>query len=311
MQEKKNKRLLIILLVLVAATAAYYFSSGTQDHMDVDRDIFSFQHPENIDQVVFELPNDTINLQYSGQWQVNAQFKADPQRVKVLFAILKQVRVRRPISKQRKDSVLQAIQEKGTKVSFFSKGTEVHSLQVLGNERNGITYFKQPDTNEIYLVEIPGYRSYLGGIFTVDTNGWRDPLVFNLNWGNLQSVHFIYPQKANDSFDVLFKDGFYQVKQLQHTDTTRLFDLLDNVSRLYVNDYLSSKEVKQQSIQDTTGTVIVKDVGENNYTLEIYGENEDKNAFVVRIDSSDFALLDRNKVRQILKPRKFMAQGKK
>lgn len=308
MQEKKNKRLTLLFLALIAVTVLVYLFAPGENNLDVDRTIFSYKNTSTIDKVVLHQPNEEITLEFDGAfWRVNDKYKADGQRVKVLFAILQQVKVRRPAAAFLQDSLSNEIQNNGTRVTFYESGSPVHELNILGNEINGVTYMQDGET--IYLVEIPGYRSYLAGIFTVDSNGWRDPLVFDFNWRNLQEVRMVYQSNNNQGFDVIFDQGAYTIKDMPATDTTKLYNFLDNVSLLFVQDYLYSQEVSnyKEQLIDTVGSIQVYDVGQNVRTLEIYGELSSENSHIVRIDSSQFGLIERNKLREVLRPRRFFS----
>lgn len=312
MQEKRNKRLAVLFLALLAVVVVLFVFQKESGQMDIDRDIFAYDDPSQIDLVSIDLGDETIALQFDGtRWLVNETYTADPQRVKVLFAVLKQMRVRRAAANQQLDSLSNAMDTGAQHVTFYSSGQQVHDFEVLGDASRGITYMTQ-NQEDIYLVEIPGYRSYLAGIFEVDQQGWRDPLVFDINWRNIQAVHMIYPNKPESSFDVSFNDGEYSISQLQATDTTKLFDLLDEVSLLYVNDFLNNSELSQYATQADTAiaTIALEDVGGNFKTLEILGEIEGQGEYLVKKDSSDLGLIDARKLRTVLRPRRFFQMPK-
>ncbi len=312
MQEKRNKKLLAILLALIAVVVVLYFVKDESDKIDINREVFAYDNPSQIDQVSIDLGEEVVNLSFDGaRWLVNDRYKADPQRIKVLFAVLKQIRARRAAARQQQDSLKSAMSTKGQAVSFLSKGEELHRFDIMGNPEKGLTFISQPQ-EDIFLAEIPGYRSYLAGIFEVDEQGWRDPLVFDINWRNIKAVRMIYPDQLENSFDVSFNEGEYEINQLPKTDTTKLFDLLDEVSRLYVNDYLQEAEVNKYTLQkDTTiATIALIDVGDNYKTLEILGEIDELNTYLVKKDSSDFAVIPSEMLRTILRPRRFFKAPK-
>ncbi len=304
-QKQKNIRLLTLLGILIAANAVVILlSSGSDDGLDVPRDLFSYESTETIDRVI--IGPDTLT--YDGiNWVVNGKYKADPQRVEVLFAIAKQVKVRRKASQAQLDSLNQLLGEKGVSVVLFSEGELVKSYKVWGDAARGMTWLREDGGDIPYLVEIPGYRSYLGGIFELDQNGWRYPIVLDINWQNLQSVSVEYPERENASFDVVFRDGNYVVDELDRTDSLRLTDFLDDLSLLYVNDFLFAEEVEafDSLYQDQEAHIVVKDVGQNNYVVDIFSQVPGTNEILVRIDSAETGLADYGKVRKLLKPRGF------
>jgi len=312
-QRKKNIKLFGILLLLIIVITAFSLFDTSKNALDVDRDLFAVVDATRIDKVVFNRPDqDSFSLEFTGSnWFIDnaSSYQADPQRLKVLFAILKQVRVRRPVSQQREDSVSKAINERGVTATLYSGNEIEKKIMSVGDESSGITYMKLAGDEEIFIVEIPGYRSYLHGIFNVDKLGWRDPLIYDINWRNMQSVDMIYSENDNSSFRVIFDDRAYAIEGIQKTDTTKLFDYLDNVSQLYVDDYLAVEEVEKY-IENTNPTIsiIVTDVGNNYASLELIKELKDQNQYLIRVDSTDYALLSKNQVSPILKRKKFFSE---
>lgn len=307
MQTRKNKILFVILLVLIVVAALLLFVGDNADQLDVDKDKFAFLDPSAIDKVVLAQPTGDVELVFQGnEWIVNGKYEADPQRIKVLFAIIKQVSIRRRAAKQDEDSLQLAMKNKGVVASFYANNDTVHQLNVLGNEQQGLTYISQEDS-DIFLVEIQGYRSYLAGIFELDAYAWRDPLVFDVNWRNLQQVSMIIPNNPESSFDIIYDEGQYQIRDISKTDTTKLYNVLDDISLLYVNDFLSDREVAEiaQSKFSPTATIIVEDVGKNQFTLEVLQELDKRNVYLIRKDSSDYGILEAEKLRRVLRPKRY------
>lgn len=307
MQARRNKILSIILLALITVAALLLLVDEDVNQLDVEKDKFAFADPSAIDKVVLAQPTGDVELVFQGnEWIVNGKYEADPQRIKVLFAIIKQVSIRRKVARQDADSLRQAIQNRGITATFYANSETVHQLQVLGNEQQGLTYITKKD-EDIFLVEIPGYRSYLAGIFELDANAWRDPLVFDVNWRNLQQVSMIIPESPESGFDIVYDGGQYQIKGLAETDTTKLYNVLDDISLLYVNDYLSESEVEELDQNDftPTATIVVEDVGQNKYTMEVLQELDARNVYLIRKDSTDYAILDREKLIRVLRPKRY------
>lgn len=310
MQKKRNIKLIFVLIALTLSAVSAYFVTRPADQLKVSRDIFSYEDPAAIDKVVFEGASGEHQLTFAGGggWQVEGEYKADPQRVSVLFAILKQMRVRRKVSRQQEEMIEEKLKEAGTRVTFYEGDKAAHEFYVWGDEESGLTYLAEKPIDQAYIVEIPGYRSYLAGIFQLDKNGWRDPLVFTLNWSNLSSVQVVYPDNEGLGFSVEYADRFYAIPEIPQTDSTKLTDFLDDVSLLFANDFLSEKEKQQYSeiIDDQPQALFkIEDVGKNIYTLEIYGMLPDGKELIGRIDSTDYATFDVAKVRKIMKPKSY------
>ncbi|MEM7108473.1 MAG: hypothetical protein AAF519_09630 [Bacteroidota bacterium] len=302
-QRRKNITLLVTWLALVVVTAVVIALQESNDRIDVTRDLFAVEDVNTIDQVV--LSGEEVNtLDFvNGNWMLNDKYKADLQRVTVLFAILKQNRIRRKAANKLTAVLDSAFQVGGIKVQFLASGRSVIEFQVLG--LNGLTYFS--DGNENYVVEIPGYRVDLAGIFELDQGGWRNPLVFDINWANLKEVNMIFPGRPAEAFDVVYRRRLLTIRDTQSVDSTKLTDFLDNVSLLYVKDYLSEKEAIDSGLDtiDLKASIFVSDVGNKQHTLSIYNSSKEEDEVFGWIDSTDYAIFDFNMVRKVLRPKTY------
>ncbi len=303
-QRTKNIRLIIVWLVLLLVTIAAFVFDEQGDQISVPRDVFAVEDVSTIDEVVFSSSGFSNRLIFTnGQWVVNDTYKADPQRVTVLFAILKQNKVRRKVSASKKSEVDSIMKGQGIEIKFLESGSVTKQFNVVG--KDGLTYFS--DDRDTYIMEIPGYRVDLAGIFQLDEGGWRNPLVFDINWANLQEVNMLFPGRERDQFDVVYKRRYYTIKQLPDVDSTKLTNFLDDVSLLFVNDYLDDDELKayKDLTREPMATIIVKDVGSNYHTLTIYQEIEGEDQIIGSIDSTDYGVFDFEMIRKILRPKRY------
>ena len=190
MQRKKNIRLLISLALLVVVAVILALTTPTKNRMDVDRDMFSYD-PAEIDRVILTATEGEKNeLAFvNGLWMVNSH-KADPQRVSVLFAILDQAKVRRKAPLADLEKLSGEFSTRGITATFYEGTEPVKEFEVLGDPDRGMTYYREG--KDIYLIEIPGYRNYLAGIYELDENGWKYPRIFDFNWVNLKRVDVSY-----------------------------------------------------------------------------------------------------------------------
>lgn len=306
-QQKKNIRLLITWLLLLAATSFIYFSQGPSERVNVPRGLFAIADPSIIDRVGLASAKAENTLKFSNNvWNVNELYKADPQRVTVLFAILKQNRVRRRVAKSRQGTVDSLMALTGVDVIFYRGSKEVKKFRVAGSEDGSLSYFRQRP-GENYVVEIPGYRVNLAGIFELDENGWRDPLVFDMNWTNLQEVNMLYPGRGASQFDVTYDGRSLQLQQLAEADTAKLTELLDNISRLHVREYLDPGDVEKHPgfTAPVQATIVVRDIIGNFYTVEFFGQETEQQEILGRIDSTGYAVFEFNQVRRILRPKRY------
>ena len=158
MQRRKNFILLIIFLILLAWTVVYINLEQQHEGLSINELKFSVTDTAAIDKKV----HDTSTL--------------DPSMQKVLMSVLNQVRVKRTVPKTDLLKISEDILNNGFKIEIgSSSGTD--RVFYAGGNGISLSYFMGED--EIpYIVHLPGYESYVTGIFEVAENDWRDRLIF-------------------------------------------------------------------------------------------------------------------------------------
>ena len=168
---------------------------------------------------------------------VNDAYAADPEKIKILFAA-----VNRAVPKRRfrelSDSIASSFQKEGVTVKFFEGTKLIRSFQAAGNQSKHETYFRDVDAPEFFQMTIPGYRTYLFTLFDTTPEIWRELRIFDFNWRNFSGMEVLFSARPDENFEVALEDGFFVVKDLKATDTTRLNSYLDAVSLLKADSFI-------------------------------------------------------------------------
>jgi hypothetical protein len=306
MQEKKNKRLFGLSLVLIACTAAVIWASRKADTPPVDRNTFRLVDYQTVDHVEMQSGENKVSLKFNGtRWVVNDAFDADRNMIKVLFATLQGTEPKRLVSASLQDSLKNRLKQNGVNVSLFSGQNRVQHFVAGGNESKTQAYFLQPDQDKVYVMNIPGYRVYVSGIFELTTNQWRDKYVFRLNWEmNFKSLRADFPDSPSESFTVARgRDDLFGIDGIE-ADTAKLFTFLDNVSLLTVDEYVASSTLAD-SLSNVRPLMIitVNDIGSKSYSLKIFKEKGSQVPGLLHENQP--VILNRLMVRPILRPKSF------
>jgi len=215
MQEQRNKRLAGLALLLVLAIGVAWWAGRRDESYRPDKNLFRDFEIELVDQVVLRSKEDTITLKYVGsEWKVNEVHPADRNRIMVLFATLQQAEPRRPVASSLKDSIADVMTSQGIHVSLYIENELVQELVVGGNLAKTETYFKKVTTDESYVMNIPGYRTYVGGIFELDEGGWRDRHIFRFNWENFRKLESRFKNPAGN-FSVVMDNGMATIPEFR------------------------------------------------------------------------------------------------
>lgn len=301
MQEKRNIRLLISFVLLLITTGIVYFLTQSTGEVVTDKTIFKVEDFTAIDRVLLTGTGDSkVDLSFDGaRWKVNEQ-AVDPNMVDVLFATMQQAEPKRPVAAAIRDSVNSWLNKFGVKVSLYQAGELRKEFMAGGNPAKTQSYFKDLDSDEIYLMVIPGYRVYTSGIFELDVSGWKDKYVFGFNWRNFKKLTATIPAKISESFEIEMGKEYFEVKGIE-ADTAKLNSFLDAVSLTTVVRYLDKNEVAGiDSLLTKPGSIEIRvdDISGKTYMLSLYSELE-PGLTIGLVNGNQPAVLDSRRMREL------------
>lgn len=295
-----------MLAVLTTLTLLVFWWIQPENRQDAAPDIFEVEDLAAISRV--ELADDTarVILAFEGnKWRVNNRYDSDGSMIRVLFATLQQAQPKRAVARAHQDSIFNRLANSGVKVSLF-EGQELRKeFFAGGNASRTQAFFGDPETQQVYVMTIPGYRVYVSGIFELNENGWRDKYVFGFNWENFKTLEAIFPQRKSDNFTVSMTRDFFGIQDMPDADTAKLNDFLDDVSLLAVEEYLTEPELSDSIQQHQPQLEIrVTDIGNRTYQLRIFNFGPRQEVYGL-IQDAQVALFSRRKYTALLKPKSF------
>lgn len=250
MQKTKNIKLLVILAILVTAIVAMNLIEKNSGGMSVDKKLFQLEAQQEITDVY--LSGRDINNHFSfkaGRWHLNDSLFLDQSMRDVFFSVLSQVEVRKPIPQSEVDSIRQFILENGIHVEIKFSNELISDYRVGGNKEQEISWMMSAEDGIPYQVHLPGYQSYVAGIFEVPVQDWRSRFIFNINFALLSKIEVEYP----DSGEVLtlqYQDRFFAIPDVQ-ADSIKIANFLDQLAYLQADRFLHQR--LPTSREDTDG----------------------------------------------------------
>jgi hypothetical protein len=203
-------------------------SSGTK----VNAKMFVIENIDPIDRVSITRGEEMINFRaFSGGFMVNDQFPMDENLLTLLAAVLQQVRVQRPLSGQLEQSIKERIFETGSYVQIYQGEMILSSFWVGGDESKQSSYFATEE-GRVYQVHLPGYTSYVSGLFEIPLKNWRSRNIFSNTWRSLMSFSYQdFAQPEND-FQINYKDPFFTVSGVQKLDSNHVMNYIQDLVNL-------------------------------------------------------------------------------
>jgi hypothetical protein len=178
MWTKKNTQLLVIAGLLLVANIVIAFTQGSgKKKLAVESDYFKWNNQLSAIEINNRGEKIRITLE-RGQWILNDELLAQEDFANLIEAIFKEVEVRRAVPKNLTEEIKAQFDEKGVEVNLTSMEGEIYSLQVYGDAAANISYFRKKG-EEPFVVYIPGYTSFLAGIFGLQTEQWKSKLALS------------------------------------------------------------------------------------------------------------------------------------
>ena len=237
-QRKQNIRLLVVLSLLIGASLIFGWATRDRGGVSFDRDLFKLEENTVITTVELGQPKEELRLEYiGGRWEVNGEYAMDLGMRDVFFSVLSQVEVRRPAPTEYTDSLLSIAETRGVRVTILNDLETVKSYVVLGDEQSFVTYFIDPEDQKVYYVHIPGYISYVAGIYHVPERDWRDRLIWPIDWTQLRRLE-INQTRSSQTVEFTYTRDFIEVVGLEAMDTATVVNYLQRLGSLEALSFL-------------------------------------------------------------------------
>ncbi len=283
--EKRNKRMLIVVVILIVANLLMYFSGKNSGSLSFEDDLFSVRDSS----ALVSIKIGDILLQKEGAWKVDED-PADPAFTDHLVNMMMRVRVKKPIGKMPVGEAI-PIQINDNQVFHFSS-----------NETKTKTYFIRD--GEGYEMEIPGFTDYLGGIFELEKDQWRDRLVYNGSWRTIQKLTLDYTNSDQNDFTIQFEKDFFKIEGISRIDTTTLMNYMNQFQYFQVNERISKNRIPEMDSLAQTEPLAKLYFDDINIKQEIYFtifNRRDQDPFYLLLDpNGEMIVVDAPRLTNIL-----------
>jgi hypothetical protein len=254
----KNFILFAVLVSLIAISLWLFTKDETaikKDYRDVD---FSISIAANVDSIILTRKGKEDLLTVKNEELFFNDVRIKPRLQEALHIILKQLEVKRPVSKKLQDQLSATIDSAGVQVKIYEKGEPIKELFLWGDKEKKVTYARLPASEEIYIVNIPGHSTYIADIFYYGEDEWRNNALFESTWRSLKELQVQYPKAESDNFTVEYAGEFFNIPELEAFDTIALLNYLEEFSSVRISRYLPENSILLDSLLDETPDMIVK-----------------------------------------------------
>ena len=276
------------MLGLIATTAFVYNYDPHKTKASIEEDIFAISEDQNLTEIAIQSGQTFNKLSRNARgWEINDKYRADQQLIEVLLAVLRDVRVKRPVASAQVTQVNEQMSALGSKVSVSSSNGLVKSFFVGGDPNQNTSYFKQPDQTP-YVVTLPGYSSYVAGIFGLSEQDWRSRTVFNSEWTSIESVSLSYPSSPAQNFEIASDGRLFKVVDVVQLDTAQMMNYLESLSYFQVDNYLNEPP-SDGELGVAFARLSLKDFNPSkSHQIEFFTDQKNGQNLIVRIDNAQW-----------------------
>lgn len=279
-QKQKNIRQIVILAVLLVMTLIVAMINEKGDGYDFDKSKFTLDENSVITTVILDGNGFTNRFEYiNGAWEVNGKYLVDQGMRDVFFAMLSRTEVKRPVALTERDSIVSFLKREGVRVFILNNADTIKSYVAGGDKNRFLSYFMSLKEEEPYLVQIPGYQSYLAGIFIVGENDWRSRFIWDIDWSSLKTLTVDYDQ-GTERLEFQYQDNFMGLVGINNLDTANMMGYLEYIAYLQTDKYLNKGEIPIYDQMVETGEPImsidVEQIGNRKSSLILYPMPEGK-----------------------------------
>ena len=284
---------------MIIISGSLYVAGNSGNNLSFDKQLFTLGENTVITSVLLKRQEGQVQLEYvGGVWEVNGKFPIDESMRDVFFAVLSTIEVRRPVAANQKDSIADYLRNQGTQVNITNNGVEVMSYYVGGDKNQYLTYFMDPTQSDPFLMQIPGYLSFIAGIFDVSENDWRERYIWPMDWSRLKSFSVTFLKSEPLLFE--YGSNFIHVSGIDQMDTASVMDYLQYAANLQAITFLGNDTSYDHLIKEPFAAFKVEEIANNSYTLDVHDIPDSQQVLGI-LNGVEKALFSRKNVEYMLK----------
>ncbi len=257
--KNRNRVFIAIFLVSLAGALVIYFSksSGTvkkelknfavEDTSDVDK---IFLADKSSHQVL-------LTKEAPGKWLVNEKYHARKDMIDNLMDVIRRVTVRTIVAQAARENIIKRMATGSIKVEIYKKG-ELHKVYYVGSgtQDNMGSFMLLENSSAPFICYLPGHRGTITNFFMPLENEWRDRILFNYSFPEMETVTVQYPLQPEEDFSIeILSNNQFKVKSLSSGnylpafDTSRVKAYLLEFKNIAFEDFTTVSKEKMDTVR--------------------------------------------------------------
>ena len=350
---KKNKLILLITITL-AIIAFIFIYSTSKSTLSKSLSNFAIEDTSMVTKIFLtDKANNKLTLTKNapGCWSVNNKYPASRDLINIFLKTIMRIEVKAPVALNARNNVIKRLSAIGIKTEIYQTvyRIDIFGLKLFPHEKivrtyyvgdatqdNMGTYMIMENSDNPYIMHIPGFRGFLNSRFSVFEKDWRDHSILSIDIPNIKSVKMEFPSSPDSSYIIentgqnrFMLTALNSKGLITDYDTLKLLDMLtayrDLRFEFLVND---NKQHNRDSVIKTTPyhIITVTNMAGKSFIIKTFhkiapSDQEELNEVVYKYDldrlyasfndDKDFALIQFYMFDNVLRPLSYFIKPSK
>jgi hypothetical protein len=218
---------------------------------------FASEPRDEITKIEFSEGGKRLNLEKKGEnWLINGKSEARKSGMLFILRILKEIKIKSPISSELFGSEIISKNIIPVKVKVYEKKRLLKSFLVYKTGSNAYgNIMKIRESSKPFIVYVPGYDGDIGSGFTLNELFWQPYTVFNLLPSEISSVYLENFSDTASSFSIINRNHHYFLSgnegKITGWDSSRVFRYISYFAWVPFESWdFKLGEAEKKSIED-------------------------------------------------------------
>jgi hypothetical protein len=300
----KRFRNSFILLAILAIIAVFLLLKNNGGTFMKKENTFAVSDTSNVTRLFLSDKNNnsvTLSRADNGSWVLNNKYEVNPAMIEVMLTTLISIEPKSPVSKGTRNTIIRMLASKSVKAEIYQRVYRINlfdKIKLFPHEKRTRTYYVGDPTmdnsgtfmlmegsEDPYIVDIPGFRGFVGSRYSSFEGDWRSHSVFRIKVPEIKSVSVNFSEKPEHSYRITNQNNqiftltsLFDNRNVENFDTTKVVGMLSLFRNLNYERVLDEmKKPKQDSILKVTPTkeiVLVDKLGKS-HSLKMWKRKAD------------------------------------
>jgi len=279
----QKKHYIILLISILSILFLVYYFLLKNDNTNELSNKFSVTDISIINLISIENKNKTIKLKKKKNtkvWLINNKYEANKKAIKKLLQALSNVKINKPVAKEKIDSINYIIKKYSKKITAYNNNNEIIKTFYISDydKLNKQTYALANKNDVPYIVSIPGLENNINKRYSIYPLYWIEPEIFKYQPNEITKIKVIFFNKNRISYSIEIEESepkmfsYKEKKLIKNINKNKILNYLSYFMNVKFSDFNVLNKEKSDSLKNTEAdfTIFVEDIYKTTKKVELY-----------------------------------------